>query len=583
MSGVILLLHPVHEGITLDEARAALPDPTAAVVPVTIRQAALRLEDMPAVNWGDVQAGQQRIVERELQPRMSELAGYDLAYFGLAPVPLAMHLGFLVQRWRRAVVYQRNHETRSWRWGARPAGSPTFAPVVRGVPQDRIPSSHDIILRLSVTARVDPAHTQAVVPDAGTEIDLEWGAIGEDVITTATECEQIASSFRAVMDQVAAMRPNARMVHLFAAVPTGLAFRLGTMLNATGHPRVQTYQYCRAEAPPHRRALILGGAPDQTSAITDEERAGASAMRTEWAEEVERLRRHLSSGARSWVEDLLPIDAVAPLMASSWTALAAFRDTALQESTIDQQTTSVAGDFGFDRSTRSWLLGDGLLVSIRRRLPDEAARRRAGRLLLLHEAIHLRSHRLTGSTATAIRRFPKVVEEVDYQADVWAILHELALNTHEVGDPARPAKAVTQIVRTAVETMWAFNDGADELDELEIRRVNRYLIWYWQWLRLERCGNLGDIARVLARKPTIELSGPRVRADGDRIFYDLRPRWLVEPELAVLLDTNRVVRHGHAGATSIAMLLEGLRQRNGDKVTAVLRSVLDQNDDPPSG
>lgn len=111
---------------------------------------------------------------------------------------------------------------------------------------------------------------------------------------------------------------------------------------------------------------------------------------------------------------------------------------------------------------------------------------------------------------------------------------------------------------------------------MEIRRVNRYLLWYWQILRLERCTSIAEIATVLSRKPLIELAGPRVHVDADRVFYDLRAPWATDLELAAQLDDNRVVRHRRGAATNPELLLEGLRQRDGDKVKSVLKGIVDQ-------
>jgi hypothetical protein len=125
--------------------------------------------------------------------------------------------------------------------------------------------------------------------------------------------------------------------------------------------------------------------------------------------------------------------------------------------------------------------------------------------------------------------------------------------------------------------MWAFDDGLDELEVMEVRRVNRYLIWYWQWLRIERCSSLAEIVTVLARKPLIELAGPRVHTDGERVFYELREPWRADLELAALLEHNGIARHGRGAATSVPALIEGLRKRNGEKIKLVLKSVLDQD------
>jgi hypothetical protein len=69
--------------------------------------------------------------------------------------------------------------------------------------------------------------------------------------------EAVAAKVKEALDRLKTHRPNARHLHLFAAVPTGLAFRLGTLVSATQHHRVQTYQYFHSAEPRNRRAIAL--------------------------------------------------------------------------------------------------------------------------------------------------------------------------------------------------------------------------------------------------------------------------------------------------------------------------------------
>src|SRR5262249_6227831 len=150
--------------------------------------------------------------------------------------------------------------------------------------------------------------------------------------------------------------------------------------------------------------------------------------------------------------------------------------------------------FRFDRTSRSWQLGDDLLAVLAGAFSVDGERLRAARMLLLHEGIHER-HRLTPATNVQIGLFPKIVEEVDYQADVWALLHEYRLAKSSAGQLDARRFFLDQI-RILTRTLWAFDAGAGPLYEIQVRRLNRYLIWYWQFLRIERVRELADIAAV---------------------------------------------------------------------------------------
>jgi len=120
---------------------------------------------------------------------------------------------------------------------------------------------------------------------------------------------------------------------------------------------------------------------------------------------------------------------------------------------------------------------------------------------------------LTLGTSPEVGRFAKVLEEIDYQADVWAQLHERRL-TADIGPESIKDDPLFArlLMRIAVETMLSFDDGPMASRTMRIRRVSRYLIWSWQYLRTERFDPGENIGTVLADKPFIELAGPEIRA-----------------------------------------------------------------------
>lgn len=584
MPGFVLLHHPVHESITDEEMRSALDAAgigSSPLIPVRIEPAKLSLAETLHVDWSELRRTQERLLGERLEPILREHPDYELVYFGLAPVPLAIHLGSVVDRWRRGRVFQRHHKTHAWTW-AEDSSSPAVDVTTAGLPQDVVRSNDDVIIRVSVTARVDPAETLKVVALPSAEIDISVPSPGEDILRTARDLDAVADLMKAALDRLKTHRPNARHLHLFAAVPAGLAFRLGTLVSSTQHHRVQTYQYFHTAEPRQRRAVLLRDDGPRRALVTDDDRAAAQKVREAWAADLARVKgfaASLKTLAKRCPDDrwfeLLEISP--DPWAGAWSGLAAFHNTVMAVARLHASTSVVEGGFGYEQAKDAWLVGDDLVAAIQRRLQSHDEQARAGRMLFFHEALHIASHRLTEATAPAIRRFPKVLEAVDYEADVWSMLHELAFTRHfHPGDGRSVREVFLEIAKAGVETMWAFDDALDEPDRMEIRRVNRYLIWYWQMLRLERCTALDEIATVLSRKPLIELAGPRVYVDADRVFYDLRAPWATDLELAAQLDDNRIVRHGRAAATNPELLLEGLRQRDGDKVRSVLKGIVDQ-------
>jgi hypothetical protein len=196
-------------------------------------------------------------------------------------------------------------------------------------------------------------------------------------------------------------------------------------------------------------------------------------------------------------------------------------------------------------------------------------------LFFLHEAIHPKQG-ITSANADRVGRLPRVLEEVDYVADVWALVNEYgrALRAGEVDATAAPS-FFRDRVRILTATFWAFDAGDLPLASIPVRRLNRYLIWYWIRIGLEHADDLASVMQILGTKPIVELSGPRVRVFDGRVVFDLDPAAFEDVELALLQEGYRMVRVGTRAGAKVRELLEAVR--TGDEATfiAALRGVFD--------
>jgi len=100
-------------------------------------------------------------------------------------------------------------------------------------------------------------------------------------------------------------------------------------------------------------------------------------------------------------------------------------ETPLVESTVDsflqlRPIVSVT-----DAPSRMWRFDDRFLWLSLSSFTDPRDPA-SGKAAAADEGLHLKTHGLTGATAPKSGGFPKIVEELDYQADVWAFLHDFA-------------------------------------------------------------------------------------------------------------------------------------------------------------
>lgn len=124
-------------------------------------------------------------------------------------------------------------------------------------------------------------------------------------------------------------------------------------------------------------------------------------------------------------------------------------------------------------------------------------------------------------------------------------------------------------------TFWMFDAADLPLSTIPVRRLNRYLIWYWIRIGLENVNDLDGVMRLLGTKPILELSGPRVRVIDGRVVFDLDPACFDGVELGLLHEGYRMVRVGTRAGAEVQSLLHAVRTGDETSFLAVLRGVFD--------
>jgi hypothetical protein len=564
-------LTPIDDGQVLDALPEAVRLGRREHVAIDLRDANERA--VATHDWHDAGRALAEAYRTRVKPALEANAGFRVAYFGTVSIPLALQLGYHLGTWRGADPFLHHHGRKDWKW---PAGDGSVEVRTIGIPTEGSTANGDLVIRVSTSHRIHPSQTQELVPRWLAQVDIALDAPGEDALQSPRDVEAVAAALKVALDRLHDLFPNAERIHLFAAVQVGVAFLMGTRVSQTIHPAVQTYEFDSKADPKYHEALCLQRKAVPRTPISDEERAAATRERAAWAEELGGLKAFAASlpESGSWLDDVLPSASVAQFGAA-WRGLPNLRSVAaICDSAIDLRATEAAGGFGYSAADRQWTLGDEFLVPLIRRIEEEADRRRAARLFLLHEGLHVHQG-LTASTSPEIGRFAKVLEDIDYQADVWSLLHERKLAQTTTPQVAQDDPIlVRSLIKLAVETMLSFDDTPGPTNVMQVRRVSRYLIWSWQYLETERSRRGDDVAAVLATKPMIELAGPEIRARENRVWYLLDVPRTHTPEVALYRD-HRLYRFSAGPSSQHEEILEALRTRDGERLRRGLRGVFD--------
>jgi len=185
---------------------------------------------------------------RELRPRF--------AVFSLAPIPLAIHVGYLLSDRVAVEAFQYDRDRKTWQWDAKGAG-PDLRVSLSGVPPGVDLTARDAALRVSLSARITPEQTAEVVGRLPVEIDL---IVPEPDLTWLKHRDQLtafAQKFRGALGAIRETVPNCERLHLFLAGPTGAAIVAGQAINPRMNPPVVLYEYHRRKTPSYAAVLTL--------------------------------------------------------------------------------------------------------------------------------------------------------------------------------------------------------------------------------------------------------------------------------------------------------------------------------------
>ncbi len=244
-----VLVHDVLSPINVDDAVDALL-PTVPIGPTIFVRPTWKAED-----WG-LAAKEQAAVLHDMLERSRALAP-RFAVFSLSPIPLAVHLGFVLSDRVEVEPRQYDRVLKTWRWPDLVEGEADCNIRVQDLPAFDMPGAATVVIRVSISEIVAPGDTKVVVPDADLEIDIRVEDPNVNWLRSPTQLASLSTTFGQVLKVLRRHLPACRKIHVFYAGPTGGAVVLGQSFNPRMDPPVVTYEFSRRREPRYRTAITL--------------------------------------------------------------------------------------------------------------------------------------------------------------------------------------------------------------------------------------------------------------------------------------------------------------------------------------
>ena len=206
--------------------------------------------------WNEAAEYQQHIV-MDVLARSQQVSLPRFAVFSLAQIPLAIHLGFLLSDRVDVTCYQYDRDHGTWRWPERPHDE-QFTPIeVTGLPAGAIFETTEVIIRVSLSAKILSRDTEPYGGASPLEIDITADKPDVTWLQSSIQLTELGQVFRRVLSSIRSHVPQCTKIHLFYAGPTAGAIALGRQVNPRMNPPIDLYEFSYHTSPRYRYALTI--------------------------------------------------------------------------------------------------------------------------------------------------------------------------------------------------------------------------------------------------------------------------------------------------------------------------------------
>jgi len=515
------------------------------------------------------------------------LGEVTIHYLGLAEVSHMLALGAHVGNERVVMTHDHLGEVGPWTW---PETAVTVKLKTIGMENLKVTVTACglAVVRISISGNVNDEDVRSMLGDATlADVTITHADVvpARNLIRSSADVDVVRKAFISAYGALLNARPGIDIIHLFVAAPPSVCFAIGQELVLRNGKPVQTYRYRPGvgDAPAQQPAILLSTAAEEPLLLplTPDEIKIAGHVRNElWRRALDEIERYVANKETDgkakglWYSSFVYGEAIT--RAAPFPNLPTLPNILPRHVEIDPE--SFEGDFGFEDSGHNrWRLNDRLLVGLSRAAngSDDHIRMLI-RLFLLHEYVHL-FHSIGKHTAAEVGKFGNCLEHIDYTADTYALLHQLDMTRYvdqSLTQFERMRVFLVDQIDLAIKSFWAFD--ADARNEWQVRRIRRYLNWYWRQAQISHASTPEAIAMLFTRQPRLEIGGLYHIARGRRVLACLdKLDTTTHLELGIVMENEKLFRLSDGPNTNLRELIASFQRGEHSKIQQFFRAVYD--------
>jgi hypothetical protein len=575
-SSIIIIRHSGLRQVDAPNVLAALGPGRQALPRSDHEIDTMQFRDSIEVGDWSGQAAYLRHFAAALHNAAEEATDAEVHYFGIAEIPHVLAFGAFFGDERHITIHEYNRDADSWNW---PSNTRSLLATVVGAPIGQQVTSRGLaVLRVAISAEIADADVRAAVGDealADVTIRLTDSSPQIAKVRSDADLQHIREKVREAIAAMHNLRPNIETLHLFVAAPVSVCLAVGQECKPRNFAPFQSYRY--RNIPGQNRyqpAILVSDGIEEAIAkkLSDDEVGIAGWIRRDlWPRAIQQVENHArlvsqpAADVHLWYGLLYPSKILRQV--SPFPALPGLASLPIG-GTVDPNPK--IGEYKYDKDRRAWELPDQLLASFGAISSEDDELLRVIRLFLFHEYVH-DSQTVTAYTVGEIGKFANCLEYIDYVADSYALIHEFDLS-HRQSKSDKEIERLATLIELLIKSFWAFETPGNT--RWEVRRLRRYLNWYWRHVQIKEAASLQRCFQLLARSPKVELSGLKQIAQGRRVYCYLdKADPTTQLELGIVLENESLFRLTHSPNINIPELLAAFKESKHEVICDFFRSV----------
>ncbi len=189
----------------------------------------------------------QQKITSEIQHLCRNNANLEIAYYGIAHIPLVFLLGYQLNLRKSIHIFEHNRQNNKWNLLQDANSYPDL--IIKKAASS---VGTDAIIRFGISYPIPDSDVTQVMPASKLIVDLALPTPTPDAIRNVDQLENYARNFRSILDDIHNTDADIRRIHVFYAGPVSLAFRCGQLISPTIHPKIAIYNYCVQDIPKYK-------------------------------------------------------------------------------------------------------------------------------------------------------------------------------------------------------------------------------------------------------------------------------------------------------------------------------------------